>query len=106
MGQTSEILQEPVDEISKSSGGSLGFFYSVDELDSLKDVGQDIGSVEQPPFFLGGLHQLVHHRQAGHTASAALGLLGPQTDRGEGAFDWVGRPQVFPVLGWKVIEGQ
>ena len=30
----------------------------------------------------------------------------PQADRREGALDWVGRSQVAPVLGWKVIEPQ
>ena len=30
----------------------------------------------------------------------------PQADRGEGALDGVGRPQVPPVLGGEVVEGQ
>ena len=28
------------------------------------------------------------------------------SDGGKGAFNWVGRSNVFPMLGWEVIEGQ
>jgi len=28
------------------------------------------------------------------------------SDGGKGAFDWVGRSNVLPMLGWEVIEGQ
>jgi len=41
-----EILQEPVDEKFGKSGGVLGFFHSVNELDALKDLGQKGRTVE------------------------------------------------------------
>ena len=47
-------------------------FDSVDELNSLDDVGEVLGAVEQPPFLGGGLHQLEDHRQAGGAAAVPL----------------------------------
>lgn len=84
----------------------LGFFLSVDELDSLEDVGQDVGTTQRSPFFLRGLHQLVDHGQAGHSAAAALGFLGSQTHGGERTLDRIGRTHVLPVFGGEIAEGQ
>lgn len=44
--------------------------------------------------------------RAGFPAQAALGLAGPVADRGEGALDGVRGPDVFPVFGREVIEGE
>ena len=80
-------------------------FDTVDELNSLDDVVEQLEAVEQPPSLGGGLHELEDHRQARGAAAAALGPSMPQPDRGERALDGVGRSQVLPVLGREVIEG-
>lgn len=40
-------------------------FDSVDELDSLDDIGQEFVAVEHSPAFAGREHELVDHREAG-----------------------------------------
>lgn len=81
-------------------------FDSVDELNSLDDVVEELGAVEQPPSFGRGLHQLVDHREAGQATPVALGPSMPPSHRSERALDGIGRPQVLPVFGREVVERQ
>lgn len=46
------------------------------------------------------------HRQRRLSAEAALGLGGPMPDGGECALDRVRCPDVFPMLGGEVVEGE
>src|SRR5215472_18519512 len=48
------------------------------------DEGDQVGPVDAAPARLGGLQQLVGHRQPGAPAARALGLVGPEPDRREG----------------------
>lgn len=100
----SEILSIVV--YGRFSGGDFGGFLSVDERNSSDHVGDELGAVEQPPSLGSRLHQLVDHRQAGGPRSAPLGLLRAEPHGGKGGLDRVGRPQVNPVLGGEVVEGQ
>ena len=63
-------------------------------------------AVESAPAFLCGLSELEHHGQAGSSSAASLGPAVAQPNGGERRFDGVGRPQVLPVFGREVIEGQ
>lgn len=47
------------------SGGDFWGLDTVDERDSLDDIGEDVGAVESSPLLGGGLHQFVDHREAG-----------------------------------------
>jgi hypothetical protein len=55
---------------------------------------------------LRGLKQFEDHRECRLVGQAALRSDGAVAHGGEGAFDGVGRPQVFPVLGREVVERQ
>ena len=50
--------------------------------------------------------ELEGHGQAGRSRPRSLGHLGPKPHGGEGGLDGVGGPQVDPVLGREVEEGQ
>jgi len=54
----------------------------------------------------GGLSELEHHCETELPRAAALRTVMPQADRREGAVDRAGCPQVTPVLGEKVVEGE
>ena len=63
-------------------------------------------AVESSPALLGRLSEFEHHGQARSSGAVAFGAAMAQADRGERAFDGVGRPQVAPVLGGEVVERQ
>ena len=83
------VLQDPVGEDS-----------------SFENKNKLVMPVESSPASAGGLSELEHHRETGLPRAAALRAAMPQADRREGALDRVGRPQVTPVLGGKVVEGE
>lgn len=61
------------------------------------DEGDQVGSCDRTPAFLGGLDQLEHHGEGGWAAGPA-GDLGPQPDRGGRGLDRrAGRPEDEPV---------
>jgi hypothetical protein len=82
------------------------FLETIDEPDAADDLGKMFGAVEAPPLLLGTLAQPEDYGQRGLARQAALGLLGAQAHSGEGRFDRVCGPDVLPVLGWEVVEGQ
>ena len=85
-------------------GGLNGL--AVAEADALDHLREPLGAVQPAPVALGSLGELEDHRQRGLPRQAALGLGGAQPDGGEGALDRVRRPDVLPVLGREVIEGE
>lgn len=76
------------------------------EAGSGADEGDEVGRVHGPSPGLGGLNELEDHRQGCSAGAGATGDRGPQPDGGERGLDRVGRPQMDPVLGGEVIEGQ
>ena len=79
---------------------------AVAELNPCDDLRQAVLAVEFAPFLLRRYHQLERHGQAGRSAQAPLGPFRSVSHGGEGALDRVGRADVFPVFGRKIIEGQ
>jgi hypothetical protein len=63
-------------------------------------------SVEPSPAFLCALEQLEDHGERGPVGQTALRSDGAVAHGGEGAFNGIGSPQVFPVLGREVVERQ
>src|ERR1700687_5996355 len=63
-------------------------------------------AIETTPAFLRALEQFEHHRERGPVRQTALRSDRAMAHGGEGAFDGVGGPQVFPVLGWEVVESE
>src|SRR5665647_202140 len=63
-------------------------------------------SVEPSPAFLCALEQFEDHCERGPVGQAALRSDRAVAHGGEGAFNGVGGPQVFPVLGREVVERQ
>src|SRR5262245_3101942 len=63
-------------------------------------------TIEATPASLGGLGELEDHRERGLVRKTSLGAHGSVAHGRERAFDDVRRPQVFPVLGWEVVEGE
>ena len=58
--------------------------YAIDELDARDDPGEQLGSVEATPVFLGDTHQLEDHAQGRQARTTALGLPGAMAHTGEG----------------------
>ena len=79
---------------------------AIAEFNPFDDLGEAALAVELAPFLLGGQHQLVGHGQRGLAAEAAFGFGGSVADGGEGAFDGVRCPDVLPVFGREVVEGE
>src|SRR5262245_14245224 len=79
---------------------------SVGELYTEDDLRQLVVTIEATPAFLGGLGELEDHGQRGLVRKASLRAHGAVTHGCERAFDDVGRAQMLPVLGRKVVEGQ
>lgn len=79
---------------------------AVTEFNPLDDFRQAVLTVEFAPFLLGRQHQLVGHHQRRLATEAALCLGGSVADSGKGAFDRVGCPDVLPVFGREVVEGE
>jgi hypothetical protein len=63
-----------------------------------------VRSLEQPPTFLGGLHQLEDHGETRLSRAISFGATMQQPHCGKRALDGVGRAQVTPVLGREVVE--
>ena len=84
-------------------GGELN---PVDEFHTVDDFWQLVVAFKTAPTLLGALDQLEDHGEGGLVREASLGSGGPVPDCREGAFDWVCRSQVLPVLGGKIVEGQ
>ena len=61
-------------------------------------------AIETPPAFLRGLKQF--EGQRGPVGQAALRSDRAVAHGSEGAFNGIGRSQVFPVLGREVVESQ
>src|SRR5215510_7649734 len=56
-----------------------------------------------PP--LGGtLIQFQYHRQHGDAGEASASLVGPCTHGGKSRFDWIGRPNMPPMLGRNIVK--
>ena len=55
---------------------------------------------------IGLAQELEDHGQHRLAAAVAFGLPGAMAHGGESAFDGVGRPQVGPVFGREVVEGE
>ena len=70
------------------------------------DEGNQVGCVHGAPAVLGGLDELVGHRYSGGAGAGSFRHALAQPDGGEGRLDRIGRAQVDPVLGGKVVEGQ
>ena len=81
-------------------------FDPVGEPDTLNELGQLVVAIEPAPAFLGGLDQLEHHRERRliREASFRAGCAVPHG--GKGAFERVRGPQVFPVFGGEIVEGE
>ena len=80
--------------------------FSIYEFDAANDLGELVRSIEFSPFSLGALAQFEDHGHRRLARQAALGPVGAQTNRGERAFDRVGRSNMLPVLGGEVVESQ
>lgn len=70
------------------------------------DFSQLVLSVETTPGFLCALDEFEHHGERGLVGQAALRADRSMTNGREGAFDRIRGPQMFPVLGGKIIECQ
>ena len=81
-------------------------FDSVCEPDTLNELGQLIMAIEPPPTFLGGIDELEHHCERRLIREAALRAYRAVPHGGESALDRVRGPQVFPVLGREIVEGE
>jgi hypothetical protein len=79
---------------------------SVVELYSQDDFRQEAVAFEAAPALLGSLRELEDHRQRGLVGEATLRSSRTMTDGSKCALDWVCGPQVFPMLGGKVVEGE
>ena len=78
-------------------GGELN---PVDEFHTVDDFWQLVVAFKTAPTLLGALDQLEDHGEGGLVREASLGSGGPVPDCREGAFDWVCRSQVLPVMMW------
>ena len=81
-------------------------FDAVSKLHTLDQLWQLVVAVETPPVFLRGVGQLEDHGEGGLVREAAFRADRPVAHGGKGAFDRVGRAQVLPMLGGKVVEGE
>src|ERR1700731_565252 len=68
--------------------------------------GNWVVAIETTPAFLCALDQFEDHRERGPVRQTALRSDGAVAHGGEGAFDGVGRPQAFPMLGREVVESE
>src|SRR3979409_2282192 len=95
---------------SRSGGGGCGLAVGRlgDDLDPVvechteNEFWQLVMTVETAPAFLCALDQLEDHRERGRVGQAALRSDRAVTHGGKGAFNWVGRAQMFPMLGREV----
>ena len=80
--------------------------YSVGEFHTCDQLWQLVVTIEAAPAFLRGLDELEDHRERGFVGEAALRSDRAVSHRGERAFDRIRPPQVLPVLGGEVVEGE
>jgi hypothetical protein len=83
-----------------------GDFDPVGEPDTLNELGQLVVAIEPAPAFLRRIDQLEHHRERRLIQEAALRADGAVPHGSKGALDRVRGPQVFPVLGGEIVEGE
>jgi hypothetical protein len=110
----SELSPKVGDGRGRSGGGGCGLTVGRlrDDLDPVvechteNEFWQLVMSVETTPAFLCALDQFEDHRERGPVGQTALRSDRAVPHGGEGAFDGVGRPQVFPVLGREVVESE
>ena len=67
---------------------------------------QLVVSVEPSPAFLCTLKQFEDHSQRCAVGQAALRSDRAVAHGGKGAFNWIGRPHVFPLRGREGVERQ
>jgi hypothetical protein len=93
---------------SSSSGASLGRSTSPALLEPHPGAHQrhQVRTVDRPPPLLGRLQQLEHHRQPGVLAAGPLGDPGSGPHRREGRLDRIRGPEMDPMLGRIVMEGE
>ena len=72
---------------------------AVAEADAFDHLGEAIRAVQMTPVTLGRFGELENHRERRLPRQAALRLGRPEPDGGEGTFDRIRRPNMFPVLG-------
>ena len=84
----------------------VGDLDAVAECDALDDLRQLVLTFQPVPGLGGGHHELEHHQPGRVLRQRALGPHRAVPDGGKHALDRVGRAQVIPVLGRKVVEGQ
>src|SRR5690625_3505366 len=91
-----------------SSGvpADFAFIYSVDELHAGNDIGQLPEAPQSAPAFLRAHGQLMHQGHAAFGAVAISGLGRSESNGRKGRLDRIGCPQVLPVGGREVVEGQ
>src|ERR1700674_3245255 len=98
----------------RSGGGGYGLTVSRfgDDLDPVvechteNEFWQLVVAIETTPAFLRGLEQLEDHRERRPVGQASLRSDRAVAHGSEGAFNGIGGPQVFPVLGREVVERQ
>lgn len=84
----------------------FSFDQSVDESESFDDLRDSLRSVQSSPVLLGLGREFVDHRQGGGACAAPFGSLGSQSHGGKGRFDGVCGPEMSPVFGREVMEGE
>src|SRR6478609_977020 len=112
--RTQELSPNFGDGLSRSGGGGYGLTVSrfSDDLDPVvechtkNEFWQLVVAIETTPAFVRGLKQFEDHRERRPVGQATLRSDGAVAHGGEGAFNGIGRPQVFPVLGGEVVERQ
>jgi hypothetical protein len=112
--RNSELSPNFGDGLSRSGGGGYGLTVSrfSDDLDPVvechtkNEFWQLVVAIETTPAFVRGLKQFEDHRERRPVGQATLRSDGAVAHGGEGAFNGIGRPQVFPVLGGEVVERQ
>ncbi len=92
------------------SGGGVGLrracLDSIFELHIGDEFWQQVSSVETSPRFLRALDELEHHGKGCFVRQTTFRTDRSMTDGRERAFDRIRGPQVFPMLGGKIIERQ
>ena len=81
-------------------------FDPVGEPDTLNELGQLVVAIKSTPTFLCSIDELEHHRERRLVREAALRADRAVPHGGESALDRVRGPQVFPVLGREIVEGE
>ena len=72
----------------------------------MNELGQLVVAIEPAPAFLRRIDQLEHHGERRLVREAALRADRAVPHGGKGALDRVRGPQVFPVFGGEIVEGE